>query len=482
VERALASHSLALLPHQRSLPKIADGSDQAEQLVAAAIIPRLDDIVARREDIARAVASTFVGQPNAPDLHKRQAVVSIATDEIPMDRPKGLSAPPALDGKAPPERRLTILQIGDSHTAADFFTGRVRERLQEKFGDGGDAYVAPGKPHLGVRSALFESSTSDGWTYEALQKSNDERRFYLSGFNAIAHRAGAYLDLKARGEEGYDKVDVAFLTQPGAGRAEVLLDGRPGGEVNLDGPENHRKTVRIVGSEVGTPRFHEVAVRALTGAPVTITGFEVGRRGDGVSYLSLGFPGATVQLLQKLAAENLADDLTNLAPDIIVLAFGTNEGFDDSLNVGVYTAQYASIVDRLKHIRPGVKIVMIGPPDGARPAGVCRNSAVGRNCPAPPAAPEADKGCRLATPPKLDAVREAQRELARRVGAYFWDWSSVMPRCGAEVWAASNPPLMAPDHVHMTMEGYKRTADQFADFLIPLVATTWTPIHVVSHY
>lgn len=222
-------------------------------------------------------------------------------------------------------------------------------------------------------------------------------------------------------------------------------------------------------------------MRSLTDAPVAITGFEVGRRGDGVSYLSLGFPGATVQLLQKLAAENLADDLTNLAPDVIVLAFGTNEGFDDALNVGVYTAQYASIIEQLKRLRPGVKIVMIGPPDGARAQGFCRGSAVGRNCLAPAAA-EADSGCRLSTPPKLGAVREAQRELARRVGAYFWDWSSVMPRCGAEVWAASNPPLMAPDHVHMTMEGYKRTADQFADFLIPLVASTWTPIHVVSNY
>ena len=196
----------------------------------------------------------FVGQPGALDIHDRRAVVSIARDEIPMDRPKGFSSQSALDGKAPPERRLTILQLGDSHTAADFFTGRVRDRLQEKFGEGGEAYVVPGKPHLGVRSALFESSTSDGWTYEALQKTTDERRFYLSGFNAIAHRAGAYLDLKARGAEGYDKVDVAFLTQPGGGRAEVLLDGRPGGEVNLDGPENHRTTISYSSDPRSGPR------------------------------------------------------------------------------------------------------------------------------------------------------------------------------------------------------------------------------------
>ena len=74
-------------------------------------------------------------------------------------------------------------------------------------------------------------------------------------------------------------------------------------------------------------------MRALTDAPVTVTGVDVGREGDGVSYLSLGFPGATVQCLQRLTTENLADDLRRMAPDYVVLAFGTNEGFNDNLDI-----------------------------------------------------------------------------------------------------------------------------------------------------
>src|SRR6202040_4391800 len=49
--------------------------------------------------------------------------------------------------------RMTILQLGDSHTAADFFTGRVRERLQEIYGSGGAGSIVPGVPHPAVRSA-----------------------------------------------------------------------------------------------------------------------------------------------------------------------------------------------------------------------------------------------------------------------------------------------------------------------------------------
>jgi lysophospholipase L1-like esterase len=220
-------------------------------------------------------------------------------------------------------------------------------------------------------------------------------------------------------------------------------------------------------------------VRSLTDAPVSVTGFEVGRYGDGVSYLSLGFPGATVQLLQKLTTNNLADDLAHLAPDIVVLAFGTNEGFNDALNIADYAAQYEKIVAEIKRIRPQVKIIMIGPPDGARPGRACH--AEDSDCQSAQLA-TADEGCALSTPPKLALVRSAQRELANRLGAYFWDWSSIMPaHCGAQLWAASNPPLMASDHVHLTLDGYKRSADSFADFLIPLLVASRTPTHVVSN-
>ncbi len=218
---------------------------------------------------------------------------------------------------------------------------------------------------------------------------------------------------------------------------------------------------------------------------MTVTGVDVGRDGDGVSYMSLGFPGATVQLLQKLAAENIASDFRRMSPDVVVLAFGTNEGFNDNLDVGIYTSQYEQIVRRLMEIRPGVKIVIVGPPDAARPNGVCHAAGVGQDCGQNTATISADAGggqCKYPVPPKLGLVREAQRRLAEKLGVYFWDWSSAMPSpCGAQMWAAANPPLMAHDFVHMTLDGYKLCADRFADFLIPLIEGRQAGDHVVSN-
>jgi lysophospholipase L1-like esterase len=488
VESALLKASALALPAPRQIAELVT-------LDARFAVWRARDSALAPKATARAAPAP----PSAGDRLLRAAMLArpaMATlDPTPLGRPRNTGALSALQAALPgadhlspqltaygelqPDtyaaRRLTILQLGDSHTAADFFSGRVRERLQQVFGAGGMDYIVPGRPHPGVRSALFDSDASDGWTYEALQKSEDSRRFYLTGFNAVAHHAGASLSLKARGDVGYDRVQVAFLKQPGGGKAEVLVDGAPGGEIDLDGAADQRAMLDVDAADHGAHDFHDISVRSMSDAPVTVTGVEVNRQGDGISYVSLGFPGATVQLLQKLKAANLADDLKRIAPDVIVLAFGTNEGFNDALDVPAYIAQYEQIVRELKALRPQARIVIIGPPDGAR---ACHPGAAG--CPAPVSA-EAG-GCRLPTPPKLGLVREAQRKLAMKLEADFWDWSSAMPSpCGAQVWAAADPPLMAHDYVHMTLAGYKQSADRFADFLIPLIDGRQTSAHVVSN-
>jgi lysophospholipase L1-like esterase len=383
--------------------------------------------------------------------------------------------------------RLTILQLGDSHTAADFFTGRVRERLQDIYGTGGAGYIVPGVPHPGVRSALFKDEASDGWNYEALQKSSENQRFYLSGFNAVARHAGAVINLTARDALGYDSLKVAFLKQPGGGHAQVLIDGALSGEIDLDGASDQRAILSARAPGAGLHAIREIAVRSTSDAPVTVTGVHVERDGEGVSYLSLGFPGATVQVLQKLAMANLSDDMRRLAPDIVVLAFGTNEGFNDALDIGAYTAEYERVIGKLKFLLPNAHIVLIGPPDGARLPGAahpCAGGATGHDCGEPPPRMDAPASahCRFETPPKLAQVRQAQRAIAEKVGAGFWDWSAIMPGpCGAQTWASATPALMAHDYVHMTLDGYRLSADKFADFLIPLIDDRQSLKHVVSY-
>ena len=275
--------ALAQAAAQPWLPHVVDNPPPAPS--EATIQPPDGAAKLLRTAMTRAPGLVLEG-PHVPAVPRGTALAALDAIAPPSGGRlgEGVSAYGELEPDIFALHRLTVLQLGDSHTAADLFTGHVRERLQQVFGSGGDAYVVPGKPHVGVRSALFDSDASDGWSYEALQKSDARKRFYLSGFNAVAHHAGASLVMRSRGGRSYDRLEVAFLKQPGGGRAEVLLDGEPGGEIDLDGAADERATLDLNANAAGAAHgFHEISVKALTDAAVTVTGVEVGREGDGVS-------------------------------------------------------------------------------------------------------------------------------------------------------------------------------------------------------
>ena len=159
--------------------------------------------------------------PLGPPAQRRDALSALeAAAPSAGSRARELTTYGELEPDIFASHRLTILQLGDSHTAADFFTGRVRERLQQAFGTGGDAYIVPGKPHLGVRSALFDSDATDGWTYEALQKSDDPSP--LLSLRLQRDRASRRRRARACARAAaapMTSVEVAFLKEPGGGQA-----------------------------------------------------------------------------------------------------------------------------------------------------------------------------------------------------------------------------------------------------------------------
>jgi lysophospholipase L1-like esterase len=151
-----------------------------------------------------------------------------------------------------------------------------------------------------------------------------------------------------------------------------------------------------------------------------------------------------------------------------VLAFGTNEGFNDNLDIMHYRSAYTEVIQKIRAGAPRAHIVMIGPPDAER---VAQPScpAGSQNC-APRMGSADGQGCPYPTPPQIARVREAQREIARDEGADFWDWSSIQPsHCGANQWVNAAPKLMTPDHVHFTSDGYKLSAQKFGIFLTGLI-------------
>ncbi|MFW6027828.1 MAG: GDSL-type esterase/lipase family protein [bacterium] len=100
--------------------------------------------------------------------------------------------------------------------------------------------------------------------------------------------------------------------------------------------------------------------------PVSLLSVSLERSGGGATYVSHGVPGATVGLLARMDGRILKRELQALDPDLIVLAFGTNEGFDDSLDEAAYKRLFETRVGRLEKLAPRARIAIAGPPDANR--------------------------------------------------------------------------------------------------------------------
>lgn len=452
-----------------SAPSDMPGDNRGTSLPPATAMPAAQDSSGTK------IASTIMPAP--ADMSTGSVATSTA---LPGNFPTGGNASvksPARDADG--QRGLVILQIGDSHTSADFFSGEVRRLLQQRYGNGGVGYLTAGKPHIGVRSSTMKVAISPGWTYHAIQHSDNISEFWLSGFNAIASAPGETLTFTSDNPVPFDSIEIEAMRQPGGGAVDISLDGIVKNSVDLDG-KAEPLVVRLRPDGAPSDHVRQVEIRTRKEGTVSIASVAIYNRQSGVSYNNIGYPGATIDLLNKFDGTLMSDDLRRLDPQIVVISFGTNEASKPNLDPVRYQQNYEKVIDKITAALPRAKIVLIGPPDGEERSSHCRGKpAQDIVCrPAADATPGSANSasskpgdCEWQTLPKLEMVRTVERKIAERHGFMYWNWASIMPHdCGAHLWTTASPPLMAPDHVHFTIAGYNKGAEQFVDAtLIPMI-------------
>ena len=344
-------------------------------------------------------------------------------------------------------RPFHILQIGDSHTAGDNITGSWRRRLQETYGDAGRGVLPPGRPYRGYLTRDVTAGQSEGWTVDAAFGPSyrpDGPPLGLSGYTQTARNPGEMLWLTAdAGAADFDRLIVCAIAQPGGGTVRLRLSHveqhwsleaprRSAACRTLDDPFPSRyASVEIVGQGL-----------------VRITSMAVWRRSPGLALSSLGVPGSQLQHLARMSDDVVTAELSAYQPDLIVFAFGTNEGFSPVLTAGEAEASLRTQVARLRRLAGrDVPMLLLGAPDAAAraPAGAGRLSC----------------GDGWHVPVLLGQIRERQVAAARELGLAYWDWAAAMGgRCASSRWVADG--LMRGDHVHFTRGGGDRVAAMLA--------------------
>lgn len=356
------------------------------------------------------------------------------------------------------ERPVTIVHLGDDHIAADRFSAGLRAHFQKRFGDAGRGLMAPGV----FRVRGLEVSRSGPWTLASSVR-GDAGPFGLTGVRADAGSSDASLKLISP-QASFDWAEVTFATGPDGGSVKIALDGQEQ-QLSTREAEPSWKRVRLARSS------RELSLRPAGDGMVRVLSWAVGMDRAGLRYVNLGLPGATALTLQDWSDSLIEGDLKSLDPDLIIFGYGTIEAFRDGLELRAYNDGLDEVLARLRAAAPRASLLVIGPPDVATKPRFALGVASGSDACRPLSQEErADYMAQIAVqsprlarwhpPLNLRPVRQLLARAGARHGAHFWDWSQVMGGpCGIHAWVHATPPLAAANHIHLTAEGSRRSAD-----------------------
>jgi lysophospholipase L1-like esterase len=321
-----------------------------------------------------------------------------------------------------------IIHYGDSHVAADILTGELRRRFQRGFGDAGPGFIFPVRPWRWYSRAGIESEASAGWSKDGLGQglSARENLLGMAGVSFTAYRPGERFHLRAVS----NRFELYLMKQPGGAVVDVLLDGEPYfNRVSLSAPGIEPLYLTLRAGRYGA---HSIELRTVSPGPARIFGVVAESDRAGLVYDAFGLNGARADRPLKWDRELLEDNLKRRAPDLIIIAYGSNEAGDTGLDLTAYASDFSALLARLRDAAPSASFLVISPPDRAALNG---------------------SGWRAIN--RLPRLVAAQRRAALDRGAAFWDLFQAMGASGSiDRWALRLPPLAQRDRVHLTAQGY----------------------------
>lgn len=332
-------------------------------------------------------------------------------------------------------RLLHVVQLGDSHTAGDTMTEATRSRLQSVLGDGGMGWAMP-MYFSGQRMARFGYDNSNFTPISS--RSNSSENYTLGGMIARPKANGASLTLKAKRTEVAQKILVSIRQMAGDGR--FVATDATGARFAIETPyKNGAWQMVAINAKLPLTLYNEGANHSAIGG---WWAFNPNQQGAVVS--ALGINGAELSHWNRWSESAWQNELKTINPQLIVIAYGTNEAYNGVDAQSVKNHLQWRVRQLRQHI-PTAAIMIVGAPEALKStAGGC--------------------GTRPAT---LNAIQQAQREVAQSERTLYWDWQAAMGgSCSMKAWINSGKANR--DGVHFSASGYGALGTQLADDLLAL--------------
>jgi lysophospholipase L1-like esterase len=408
---------------------------------------------------SEAVAAPESGaKPTAPEAAPEntpasgQSAAAAKTEPAPgANPPAGSAAEPlasfrrALEELAAGRRGepVRVLWLGDSHTSADFTSDVVRDALWERYGSGGPGFLRLGiQPYRHSRARVEQGGK---WQRKPEQPSRRslvaDGVFGLCGMRSVPE-SGAWASVQLKGTElaGDATVRWSVLHRLPKGASLSIKLGKK--SFALD---EQSQTEEVQGSSIrrfvltGAPT-DELRVEYGSGSPELFGAYVEGTK-PGVVLDTCGIEGARVATALAWDAAAWQAEVRERRPDLLVVAFGTNEAYDDG-RVERYGAELTELLRRVRAASPETSCWIVGPPDAAERGG--------------------------GTKARVLDVTAVQRRAATDLGCSFVSELELMGGEGSFTeWMGADPPLARRDRIHLTPAGYERVGAALVEQLLP---------------
>jgi lysophospholipase L1-like esterase len=323
---------------------------------------------------------------------------------------------------------VRVLHYGDSPTTADLITADTRAMLQHEFGDGGTGFVLIARPwawynHRGV------AMDGSGWKIDVGQVGELKDGFFGLGGATFRGSAGAEAHWTLR-DGPNRKAEISYLAQPEGGTFVFDADGKELSSVDT-AAETRAPAFASFDLPAGSTKF---SVRVTQGS-VRLFGADFRKSPKGVVYSSLGVNGANITLLTHgFNAAHWSAELNHYKPDLVVLAYGTNEsGFPKFVDY-TWAPELKAAVARVRAALPDASILLMSPMDRG----------------------ERNKEGELDTISAMPRLVSIEADVAKEEGVAFFNTYEAMGGKGTMArWYTQEPRLVGADYIHPLPAGAK---------------------------
>lgn len=325
---------------------------------------------------------------------------------------------------------VRMMHIGGSHVQAGAFSGRMRKNL-EAFNDGkpvGRGLIFP-YGMMGTNGPHDSSISHTGsWSKARCTDATPSCPLGLAGAAVTTTDSTATLTLTM--PHPVEQLTVLGFTDDNEPLFPILFEKSD----TLYPPMGHT-TIGFDFLLTEPSTTCRIGFTGHRGANFSLRGFLCDADGAGLQYSESGINGASVP--SWLKCEKFQDELTLLAPNLVIFAIGINDAYmsTDKFDPERFKRNYRSLITRIRQVNKDCAFIFVANNDTYLRAGKGR------------------------TPNKTGPlVEQAFRELAEEYEGALWNLFQIMGGLGSSSQWLSNG-LMQKDLIHFTGTGYRLLGD-----------------------